>query len=85
MLRLGVGRRLVLGPIQLSLALFWLGFASASTAQSGWDWLAIRCIYKTNHHNLQDDTNGKLGDWIQLRERKIQVWSGLGPALLQLV
>jgi len=35
--------------------------------------------------NLQNCAIAKLGDWIQLRERKIQVRTGLGLALLQLV
>ena len=38
-----------------------------------------------NHDNLQNCAITKLDDWILLREWKIQVRTGLGLALLQLV
>ena len=38
-----------------------------------------------NLQNYANYANGKFDDRIQLREQTIWLWSGLGPALLQLV
>ena len=84
---LGLGLGSFLFSARLGLAWPCSGSVSAQPARPSLAGLCsqINAFINKNQYNLQNYANGKFDDRIQLRERKIRLWSGLGPALLQLV